>query len=941
MSNGYKITRSNYTLKKRHQTLSGGVVYERDFMTTTNLGSWDSGSIPYGESNFKMFYRAANNVKKLPYQGEWLKCSGDSEYFTADCVTAKTNESADKIEIKPNYNSLLDFAYYGSCAELVKSTITKIIKNFPAEMYIVDGSPYGFSDENLLINNFQINLTDVVIPEGENPIRYFLNSFNNYEIETPNGTSGIFDVEFKNYYTPGLNEEERNFLSNKCNFLLIIKKSENISYALSGITYPTGISAVLAPSALYNSKIAPSEEIKDNFFSNLDDFEKVLLNDKTNPKYTAVLDTPKETERGVDVYQVAYTWPIENDWNLVIDGYDFHEYINGILSIAEFYDEYYTDNLWRMLTHDSIKAMDIAFSNPQKDEDSDDYNVGATRLEGLFWAIGRQFDEIKRAIDNIKNTSKVSYDSNNNLPDYFLSDALELNGFDISNINMNLSSEDKVDGKALFTGVSCEYKSNDANYYYLRNLKLNAGSILSKKGTRQGIEALLGIFGFISKDMWDKFSSEDKDRYDYDYEIAEYIGVVSDSYDATGAVDFVSPVESLNMLKGNKSTDVYVCGKKEGDVDTFEGIPCMAKYVSENGTDVKYLIPWFDKTKDYDGHLYYQQKGGWGRNEDTGEYIETAKYAIVVSNLQDLVNIPSLRIYDGCVAYVINVDTDQNNRNSYASHYFELAKKENQAIIGEGGWTNVEDMVKIYHLDHIIETINGNNPHTGFGNYDNGEEYIEYLRNPLKYTLDNDTEDNHMFNDSAYDCNGDYKVYNRKKVFDIDTDSVDNIKCWYFNPLLENGSVKVLEHKDGDAPKKWFKYESDDDEILSVSGFQTFDFLLKETGNKADEITCDSIINTKKVIITFRINGAYLNEFKTFFNESIMPYLRQVLPSGSLFEYNIVPFNVVNAGILAVADVLKDVAVVAAGRNDSYDDIIFNYVEGETTKPISLNQSNQ
>ena len=42
MGRRYKISHSNYTVKKRHQLLSDGVVYERDFMTTTNLGGWDA-----------------------------------------------------------------------------------------------------------------------------------------------------------------------------------------------------------------------------------------------------------------------------------------------------------------------------------------------------------------------------------------------------------------------------------------------------------------------------------------------------------------------------------------------------------------------------------------------------------------------------------------------------------------------------------------------------------------------------------------------------------------------------------------------------------------------------------------------------------------------------------------------------------------------------------
>ena len=67
----YKINRSNYTLRTRHQLVKGGSVYERDFMTTTNLGGWDSGSIPHGENNFKMVYRDLDNGRKRIGEENW------------------------------------------------------------------------------------------------------------------------------------------------------------------------------------------------------------------------------------------------------------------------------------------------------------------------------------------------------------------------------------------------------------------------------------------------------------------------------------------------------------------------------------------------------------------------------------------------------------------------------------------------------------------------------------------------------------------------------------------------------------------------------------------------------------------------------------------------------------------------------------------------------
>ena len=51
---GYTVTSSNYTIKKVHKDTSKGLVYERDYMATTNLGGWEGTAFPNSEYNFKM-----------------------------------------------------------------------------------------------------------------------------------------------------------------------------------------------------------------------------------------------------------------------------------------------------------------------------------------------------------------------------------------------------------------------------------------------------------------------------------------------------------------------------------------------------------------------------------------------------------------------------------------------------------------------------------------------------------------------------------------------------------------------------------------------------------------------------------------------------------------------------------------------------------------------
>ena len=946
MANSYKITRSNYTIKKRHQSVSGGVVYERDFMTTTNLGGWDSGSIPYGENNFKMYYRAIGNAKKRPYKGDWLQndcVSGGSEFWTADCVPSSGTSEKEQIKIKPNFNSLLDFAYYGSCVELIKSTVTKIIKTFPAEMYVVGGADYGF-ESNILINNFEINLRDDIVPEGENELRYFLKSYSNYIIVTPDNIEYIESVILHSGST-------QDFICGKFSLELhtIDENSEQHVRIIRSEVYKSGVKVLFALNFPEGTRIFPTEKYIENFFNGLDDFGKVLLNINTNPIYSAVLDTPFETERGVESYQRTYTWPVENGWNILIDGTQFHEYINGILSIAEFYDEYYTNNLWRMLTHDSIKAMDLAFSNPQKDEDQYDYNIGTSKLEGLFWAIGRQFDEIKRTIDNVKNTSNVTYNGNNNLPDYFLSDALSLGGWEVYNADSTLDKEEKI-AISWPSGVTNNFGAEEANTGFLRNLMLNSKHILKKKGTRQGIESILGLFGMISYDEYNLLPESFRPE-NYDYKIDEYIGVVTDAIDAitgvtSGETDALLPLETANLLKNSIQVDVV------GDRDTMEGIPCSYRLIQTNDGVIKYLIPWFDNKKEYDGGLYFQAKGGWGKHiiiYPSGKMIEngfdeTVKYIIIVDTVPDLKNIPNNRLYNGVIAYVNDLVKNNNTEWVFTSHYFELENSDYSYLINQdNGWKNIsEERIelwdeigqKIYYIEHIVEDFKANNPHVGFGGYDMGAEYVAYLKNPLKYSIDKDKDsDIQMFYPEAYNCDGGLKF--DQNTFEIDTNVVDNMKCWYFEPVSDTQNrVKLLE-KTG-----FFTYEGIKDNSFSIgvsstgktfeSEAFTYDFLNESSGDTVNDITNDSVVNTKVISITFIVDPdeEFKDKFSEYLNATVLPYLRQMLPSDAIFAYSIEERNVARASINRTTGgvVLTNINAIARDSDGSENnDVVTNF----------------
>lgn len=834
MGRRYKISHSNYTVKKRHQLLSDGVVYERDFMTTTNLGGWDSGSIPLGEGNFRMIHRHTENVRKFPHAGSWLTCgeSGNTVWTSASCdmKTGVTEEA--QIKKKPNYGSMLDFAYYGSCVELVKSTIKKIIQEFPGEIVVNETATYriGNTDYLAMENPFMIDIFD---DEGGVGIKDFHENYDKYSLVTEGGAS---------YPVTNVTVTYGNACVHGDSGATVVISSGSRSITLYKILYDDQLLTFRKKTGT-NYMIRPNDESVKEFFDNLDDFGKLLLNRGSEPKYTAVIDYPHETERGIKTYKRSFTWPMDGDWNLDVRSIAYENYVQELLSIAEFYDNGYTNNLWRMLTHDSIKAMDLAFTNPMKDEDTEDYNDGTTRLEGLLWAYGRQFDELKRAIDNIKATSNVTYDENGNLPDYFLSDSLELSGWEVYNADKGIEGESitlKWGNVGNDVGVSKEYTSEDANNTFLRMLKLNSKDILKKKGTRDGIVSILGLFGM---------------KEGVDFEMHEEIALVSSQIESVG-LDEEFEMARLNSLKMSYPTSV-----EELAINPFEGIPFT--YVETDSK--KYIVPWFEHGVNYDGDTYFQMKGGWEKSanisSEAGKYKETLNYLSVVPNQAAMLSLPKTKAYKGAICYVENIG--DSGATEY-EHYFTLVDEEHYDSIYS--WRSSTE-AEVDYINSVVNDYKANNPHVGFGSYDGGKEFIERIKAPFSYHVSANTEDNPMFSDAAYDCSGNYDEGFLTTKVDVDEHIIDDKKVWFFgNSFNASGNEGVEKF---------------------ITGQTIFDFETETDSNDATEAAANSVINTKVINFVFYCPVQFIPDFKKYLEDVVLPYMKQVLPSTAIWGYEI------------------------------------------------------
>lgn len=950
----YIITRSNYTLKKKHKQFGNdSTIYERDFMVTNNGQTWSGDGSAYGTSSFKMVNNPKNGGSYKYNTGGWLpqtKCTDEThdygDKWTLNCIPDKDKENSENnIHINPNLTSLLSFAYYGSTKDLIKNSINNIIENFPAEIIFT-----AYEDEKgryEVENPFLIDLHTVINNKDEDDnLRLFIQNCEKYHILKYDERAG------KELSTPVEYCEFEDVIKESCakdGDLLYITKIYSKEETIIVKCFYEDKKRVYYTDKYYGLRIRPNNEYVNKFFDNLDVFQSNMLNRWTTPKYKMQLDFPHETEKGIETYKKYFTWPLKYTliskdrnvdyelWNIDIETYEYESYLNSLLELCNFYDERCTNNLWRSLTHDSIKNMDYAFKD-EKIED-DEYSLGEGRFEEIIKCFAHQFDEIKKYIDNIKTNNTITYGNDSNIPSYFLSDKLENSGWEVSNLANVLDENVKVNN----------YSVSDININMMKHLQINSKQILAHKGTRHGINMLLGLFGLKSYDV---------DKNSYDYKLTEYVDVVK----SDEKVDYDTVVSFNNKKKNFYET----YSDYEGDTtDPLQGLPVKAvSYIDGDGNNKFYLIPWFDKDETLDGNVYYQMYGGWGKSfskelantrnisddivstENIPIYNETIKNLIAVQTIDDLKYISYNKKHQNCVAYVYNIgdfESKYNNdgitnitlsggeNNEKATNYFILHTATNSYTIGSEkngdnikyGWVNVTEKdlelntdngIRVKLLESVIENHKGNNPHGGFAKYDDGETYIDYFRKIFKYSLENNN-----FNDLMYTCEDGLLNPEVENIgFDIEKQK-DNVKTWYFTDTNnQNENNKLLEltimediNEASDFTYKGVKYKNikninyfynkKPQENVNVgldannytffeSDVQPYNF---ENGEMYDEVAANSIINNKRLLIEFS-NGLMDNSvFPRFLQECILPYLTQIIPSTTIWEVRLEGDNAV------------------------------------------------
>ena len=897
MADTYK-TKADYTiLRKRHQNASNGDIFENDYMTISPMDTIfsEDQDIISSDSNFKFSYRINNNLQKKHAKSGWIKTpEGAEEWRIDDAISGGSISDESKIRIKPNYNSLKDFAYYGSAVELVRGSLNDIIQNFPAELYFSEKTLKSELEKvndnvtvpdtwKLISNDFGINahVDNINASNVYNPLRYLSLSIDSYNLIKGDIITPLKGIEIK---TSGATCDDN--LTGKTIASAEISGSDVTIY-----TYLMGGKTYLYYTDSFNEglRIRPNDDVVDEYFATIDEFEYALLIRDSKPLYMSNFDTPYETDKGNFYKKETYIWPSKYDWNPDIESIGYENYVERLISLAEFHDEHDSNNIWRSMTHEAIKNLDWTFVRENGDDIEDLSKIDSSKIEIFLQLYGRQFDGLKRYIDTIKYSNQVSYNEKNNLPDYCLSDSVGNSGWDVKPLIATGKSEFYSD--ILYNNMSKGYSEVEANNNFMRNLKLNSRYILSNKGTREGIAALLGLLG-IYKD---------------EYEINEHVAIAKGNDTQEGYCHFVSGL--TNMTYPNAEDIEFVNMKKDSLLDdyagdVYEGIGVKEVTANTEGQyyGKTYVVPWYVNGKKYDNGMYFQCDGGWGKIESNfyplninvdctpitafsptqiDIYEETQNYLKFASDLNEMLDFTNSVIKKGMIVYVTDIENAANYgfTGNDLSHYFVLENKDKSTTAN--GWhavtqteldnASTEYAERIIYLESIRESTEGNNSHTGEGYYDDGKSYVNKLNSIFGGAIEN--------NDLTRFTQADIKSAITKYTFNIETGYKDNKKCWYFG----KGNGEWLESEDeSEGPDRdGMKYR---DDVVNP-----------EEGPKSDEPAANSIVNLKNIDIIFYYpfdeKGKTILPLKTDFEKYllnvVMPYLEQVIPSTTIMAYDI------------------------------------------------------
>jgi len=397
--------------------------------------------------------------------------------FTFDGIEALKAQVTQNVTAKVRFDksNLEKYVTYASLSERFRVTLQEIAETFPASMHVVP---------------FSITETSVFDYFSQNEGRSAMFKVRIATINNP------FTID---YYKTGLTATQQEYISPLRNFAKNYKKYEvyynGASYQIVSVVLPTRrndpnglvlivqgdpFASVVSVNGTANTNfyIKPIKKVWDDFYSTTSDLTAYLLNPKSNPLYTAVLDVPHRLEDGTfQIIPQTMRFPMYDDYNLDIFNDPFDKYTTDLQFIADEFDRFKTDLISRFLTAESLQEFDT----PE-------------RKTYVTWqTYGAMFDNVKKYADGISYMTKVSYDKLDNVPDVLLKNFAHMLGWKTYEIE-----QDDTLIESLFD-VSADRQGDDTpaeiDIELWRRIIINSFYLFKSKGTRKSIEFALELVG--------------------------------------------------------------------------------------------------------------------------------------------------------------------------------------------------------------------------------------------------------------------------------------------------------------------------------------------------------------------------------------------------------------------------------------------------------------
>ena len=490
----YVRSYSNYIKRNNPVAVEMGYAFENDLLTTfEEFNTVDNNMTYTTEGGFTFITNVEPDDSKTYNTNGWnhQRFTLNDTILTVDDFqrinTEKTTLKEKKyIDLNRFYDNIVDLCYFGSCNEYFKATFNDIVERFPAGMYVdnvglitIDNDKFSINYEEIE-NFFSIDILDYTDQRINlnYDLRVFGSSFSDFEMILSDETTIGSVIGFTG---------------------LTIDNTTTLTFQIN--TPITGTTS--------GFHIRPIISKQDEFYNSLDDFQKILLNRNTVPKFRSSLKIPVETNNGVSFEYTDFVWPTTDGYNIDISSTSYSIFANQLITASLLVDELYADNVYRMLTHDTIKNMDSTYGREEDAELLDDIIVGTTKIQSLLRIYGRSFDELKKYIEGISVVNNITYDAKNNLPKELFPNRLNTSGWDAFSL-LNIINETGKTSEFIYPSYMGSYSVKEVNDEILRRLIINSKYITRSKGTRKSIRKIMGMFGI--DETW--------------YELREYVQLI-------------------------------------------------------------------------------------------------------------------------------------------------------------------------------------------------------------------------------------------------------------------------------------------------------------------------------------------------------------------------------------------------------------------------------